>query len=408
MPVKSDRSEAQDETQSPADSPHSRESAGLHSHKQNRVGLVLSGGGARGAYQAGVMRGIAEIASQIGAQRPLPIITGVSAGAINAAYLASRIHKFSEAATQMAEMWCNITADQVFRTDALSAGRSGLKFFTDATIGAFYSKKLARSLLDTTPLTSFLDEKINFDGIEKNVQAGHLDALAVTAMDYSNATSITFVQGSEKMPMWQRSRRVSTRAQITRQHVMASAAIPMFFKPVAVGNTYYGDGCLRNTAPLSPAIHLGADRLLVISVRRPDSIAPVVPPTTDLEPSVARILGVILNALLLDAIEIDMERMSRVNTTVSLIPEKQRAQLQLRKVDYLWIRPSRDIGELAGEMFDKLPRVIRYLMGGLGSSKEAAELTSYLLFDPDFCGELVETGYSDALSQRDKIIEFIA
>jgi NTE family protein len=205
--------------------------------------------------------------------------------------------------------------------------------------------------------------------------------------------------------MWVRSRRLSVRAQIDASHIMASSAIPLFFPPIPVGDDAYGDGCLRNTAPLSPAIHLGADRLLVVSVRRPDGRA--APHAPDMEPSVARVLGVILNALLLDAIEVDMERMSRVNQTIGLVPQSHRESLQLRKVDYLWIRPSRDIGHLAGELFDKLPRVIKYLIGGLGSSSEAAELTSYLLFDPEFCGLLVELGYNDAIENRESIAGFL-
>jgi NTE family protein len=369
------------------------------------VGLVLSGGGARGAYQAGVLKGIAEICREGGLKQPFPIITGVSAGAINAAYLAARCDDFSDAADKMVNMWSTITADRVFRTDALTAGRSGLKFITDATLGAFYRKKFARSLLDTAPLKEFLDKTIPFDRIDRNLHEGHLQALAVTAMNYSSSNSINFVQSSHDIPMWERSRRKSEKAWIGTSHVMASAAIPLFFPPIAVGEDHYGDGCLRNTAPLSPAIHLGANRLMVISVRRPDGLTP--PPTTTLEPTIARVLGVILNALLLDAVDVDMERMARVNQTLSLVPEDARANMELKRVDYLWLRPSQDIGELAGDLFDHLPRVIKYLVGGLGSSKEASELTSYLLFDPEFCGRLIKTGYEDALAGHDAILSFL-
>jgi len=370
-----------------------------------RVGLVLSGGGARGAYQAGVLKGIAEICRDAGIKQPFPIITGVSAGAINASYLAARCDNFSEAAEDMVRMWCSITADRVFRTDALTAGRSGLKFLTDATLGALYRKKFARSLLDTSPLAEFIDANVPFDRIDRNLQEGHLSALAVTAMNYSNSNSINFVQTATDIPMWERSRRKSEKAWIATPHVMASAAIPLFFPPVAVGEDHYGDGCLRNTAPLSPAIHLGADRLLVVSVRRPDGLTP--PPTTIVDPTLARVLGVILNALLLDAVDVDMERMARVNQTISLVPEQTRSNLELRKVDYLWLRPSQDIGQLAGDLFDHLPKVIKYLVRGLGSSKEAAEMTSYLLFDPDFCGRLVNTGYEDVMNGREAILAFL-
>jgi NTE family protein len=351
------------------------------------------------------MKGIAEICREAGIAQPFPIITGVSAGAINAAYLAARCDDFTEAAENMVKMWSTITADRVFKTDALTAGRSGLKFLTDATLGAFYRKKFARSLLDTSPLKKFLDRNIPFERIDKNLQDGHLSALAVTAMNYSNSTSINFVQTAGDAPMWERSRRKSEKAWIGTSHVMASAALPLFFPPVAVGDDHFGDGCLRNTAPLSPAIHLGAERLLVVSVRRPDGLTP--PPTTSVEPTVARVLGVILNALLLDAIDVDMERMARVNQTLSLVPEETRSSLELKRVDYLWLRPSQDIGHLAGDLFERLPRVIKYLIGGLGSSREASEMTSYLLFDPDFCGLLVKTGYEDTLHGRESILKFL-
>lgn len=378
----------------------------IHLHgNRGKVGLVLSGGGARGAYQAGVIKGIAEIAQNAKIFRPLPIITGVSAGAVNAAYLAAGSHDFMKAAEELAGMWSLITADKVFHTDALSAGRSGFRLLSDATVGALYRKKLARSLLDTRPLKEFLDEKIPFQQIEKNLESGHIDALAITAADYTSANSITFVHANNEAPMWTRSRRMSRLEKISTEHVMASSAIPLFFPPVKVGEHHYGDGCLRNNAPLSPAIHLGADRLLVVSVRKQDGNGAA--STKSLEPSLARVLGVILNALLLDAIEVDMERMSRVNSTISYVPMKQRADLNLRELDYFWLRPSQDIGELAGELFHRLPRVIRYLVSGLGSSREASELTSYLLFDPDFCGQLVRMGYEDTLKAKDEVEAFL-
>lgn len=367
-------------------------------------GLVLSGGGARGAYQAGVLRGIAEITKRLGIAQPFPIITGVSAGAINASFLATGCDKLGSTTDAMAKMWSQITAEQIFRTDAVSAGRSGLKLLSDAALGALYHRKLARALLETTPLREFLSQTVEFARIREQIQSGNLQALAVTAMNYSTATSITFVQGKADAPMWQRSRRVSQRAEIDVDHVMASAAIPLFFPPVAVGDNEYGDGCLRNTAPLSPAIHLGANRLLVISVRRPDSKAE--PIDAKIEPSMARVLGVILNALLLDAVDVDMERMSRVNQTIDQIESHRRTDLNLRKIDFLWLRPSRDIGNMAAQLHSRLPRVIRYLMGGLGSTRESSELTSYLLFDSEYCGQLVELGFEDALAQHERIERF--
>ncbi len=254
-------------------------------------------------------------------------------------------------------------------------------------------------------LAQFLSQIISFEQIANNIRAKKLQALAVTATNYTNATSITFVQAAGEVGMWTRSRRRSERANIQCEHVMASSAIPLFFPPVEINKKHYGDGCVRNMAPLAPAIHLGADRLLVISVRRPDIRA--APTDESIEPSFARVLGVILNALLLDSIDIDMERMSRINSTLEYVPSRQRSDLRLRKVDYLWIRPSHDIADLAGQLFHHLPPVIRYLLSGLGSEKEAEELTSYLLFDSDYCSQLVQLGYVDTMASRDAISQFL-
>lgn len=371
-----------------------------------RLGLVLSGGGARGAYQAGVLLGIAEIAAEKGYSHPFKIVTGVSAGAVNAASLVSSQADFADVALKLTRDWSTITAQEVFKTDAVSAGRLGFKFAMDAAIGAFYHKKMARSLLDTSPLRKYLSRSIPFDEIPNTLKSGKIESLALTAMNYSNSNSMTFVQSHNPAVMWNRSRRRSVQSAIGVEHVMGSGAIPIFFPPVAIGDDHYGDGCLRNTAPLSPAIHLGADRLLVIGVRRPDHIA-AASAQGHIEPSLARVLGVILNALLMDAIEFDMERLARINSTVDLVPHATRDKFELRKVEYLWIRPSQDIGKIAGGLFNKLPNVIRYLVGGLGSQKEASELTSYLLFDPEFCGELSKLGREDAYENREAIERFL-
>lgn len=379
--------------------------AGSSSSTPPRLGLVLSGGGARGAYQAGVLLGVAEIAAARGVQRPFSVVTGVSAGAVNAAYLGADAYDFAEAALRLTQSWGEMTAERVFKTDAMTAGRLGIKFAIDAAVGALYHKKLARSLLDTSPLHKHLQKMIPFAEIERNLSSGHLDALALTAMNYTNSHSMTFVQSARPEKMWDRSRRRSIEAKIEVEHVMGSGAIPLFFSPIRIGEDHYGDGCLRNTAPLSPAIHLGADRILVIGVRRPDHLA--APAGGEIEPSLARVLGVILNALLMDAVEFDMERLGRINSTIDMIPAETRTNLQLRKIEYLWVRPSQDIGMIAAGLYDRLPGVIRYLVSGLGSAREASELTSYLLFDPEFCGELSRLGREDAYSNREAIEQFL-
>ncbi len=376
------------------------------SNEPPRLGVLLSGGGARGAYQSGVLLGVAEIAAEKGISHPFKIVTGVSAGAVNAASLVASQADFADVATKLTRDWSSITAEEVFKTDALSAGRLGLKFALDAAGGVFSQKKLARSLLDTSPLRRYIEKNIPFSEISNTLRSGKIESLALTAMNYTNSHSMTFVQSHEPSPMWDRSRRRSVQSTIGVEHVMGSGAIPLFFPPVPIGDDHFGDGCLRNTAPLSPAIHLGADRILVISVRRPDHLAP--PVQGHIEPSLARVTGVVLNALLMDAVEFDMERLMRINQTVDLIPQATRTKMHLRKLDYLWIRPSQDIGKIAADLFNKLPAVIRYLVGGLGSKKEASELTSYLLFEPEFCGELVRLGREDAYANRAAIEKFLS
>ncbi|MDX9730631.1 MAG: patatin-like phospholipase family protein [Bdellovibrionales bacterium] len=375
------------------------------SHPITRLGLVLSGGGARGAYQAGVLLGISEIAAAAGISHPFKIVTGVSAGAVNAAFLASRREAWVDVTRTLADVWGDLTVDRVFKTDAVTAGRLGMRFLFDTAIGSMSKKKRTRSILDTSPLSEYLADRIRFSDIPKALSPDGVESVAISAMNYTNAHSITFVQSCRKIEMWNRSRRRGIETPIGVEHVMGSSAIPLVFPPVRVGDDHFGDGSLRNTAPLSPAIHLGADRLLVISVRRPDHLRPKI--EGHIEPSLARVAGVVLNSLLMDAIEFDMERLGRINQTIDLMPQEARERLNLRKVEYLWIRPSEDIGAIARGLFHKLPNVIRYLVAGLGSPQEAAELTSYLLFDKEFCGALTTLGRQNAYENRAEIERFL-
>lgn len=375
-----------------------------HNHK---VGLVLSGGGARGAYQSGVMKAITEIAASGAPSLPISIITGISAGAINTAFMAATWNDPVKSCKDLADTWSRLTTDQIFRTDIVSLGHIGARWLADTALGGLRKRKKAHSLLDTQPLRELLQANVPTERIQEQINKGHLEATAITAMDYDTANSVTWVQGRDGIKLWDRNRRESRHEKISVEHVMASSAIPLFFPSVKVGDTFFGDGCLRNTAPLSPAIHLGADKLIVVSVRRPDHLAPPAPKQQG-EPSIARVLGVMMNAVLLDAIEVDMERMSRVNNTLKSVPPHLLKEMSLRPVEYLWIRPSEDIGQLAAGKYDKLPNIMRYLIGGLGGSGESSELTSYLLFDPEYCGKLIELGYQDAMNSKEEIKRFLA
>lgn len=370
--------------------------------------LVLSGGGARGAYQTGVLLAVADICAKTKQKTPFKIISGVSAGAINASYLAAEAQDFSLGAQKLAQMWSKIEAEQVFRTDAVSLGRIGLQWVGELSLGGLTGSTPGRALLDTAPLRDLISENLVLSKIAENLESGLLHSLAITALDYKSNSTITFVQGSPHFEMWERSRRKSERAVIRPEHIMASSAIPMLFPPIGVDDRYFGDGCLRNQAPLSPALHLGATNLFVIGVRRQTG---TLDEKRALEsqgpPSVSRVVNVLLNTVMLDSIELDIERLKRINEFMNRVPEELHPNLNFKKVKYTWIHPSADIGAIASGMSARLPRVVRYLLKGLGPLEDASEVISYLLFDPKFCQKLIDIGYEDGMRQSDEIQEFL-
>lgn len=394
--------------------------------------LVLSGGGARGAYQAGAINALTLIASELGIAKPFQIITGVSAGAINAAYLAAHAQDLGPAAERLTTFWSALRSEQVFRTDAWSLGRIGFHWAVDAVSGGPRVGQRSRALLDTSPLRNLLHRNIPFSAIRTNLATKHLDAFAVSATNYATSECISFFMHSATAASpspWRRSRRVGLPWEIGVPEVMASSAIPLLFPPVTVGARHFGDGCLRNSAPLSPAVHLGADRLIAIGVRRATPIDAFQPPAArdkishadlldadgdqphgakpSLAPSIARVLNVLINAVLLDGVDADIERLMRINKTVSLLPEEARKQSPLRVIDCLYLHPSTDIARIAIEESSNMPRLIRYLVSGLGSMSEAADVISYLLFEPSFCRRLIRLGYEDTMARKEEISKIL-
>ena len=369
--------------------------------KKNHSALVLSGGGARGAYQAGVVLGLSEI---FGKDFPFDILTGVSAGGINTAYLAAYRDDPVSAARQLVEIWKNLHTTQVFRSDLYSLARIAIRWIIDLGFGGLLHrrKNLAQCLLDTSPLHELISKSLPFDRIEKNIADNYLHSVAVTATEYRESNAITFVESNSKTSGWVRKKRMSVETKLAVEHIMASSAIPILFPPISIQSTYYGDGSLRNMAPLSPAIHLGANKLLIVSVKKPAKVA-----SSHLDgknqPSTARVLSVVLNAILLDQLDFDMERLERINQAVHMISSEYQNQTDLRPIDYVWIQPSEDIGEKAKEYAHLLPATIRYLIRGLGSIEQASEIISYLLFAPPFCSWLVDLGYRDAQNRSDEI-----
>lgn len=364
------------------------------------ISLVLSAGGARGAYQVGVLKAIQEISSE--KKIPFPILCGVSAGSINSAILAAYADDFENAVNILEKTWSKIKPEDVFKTDIKTISSVGVKWLKDLSLGGLTGGSTPKSLLRTEPLEKLLKTHIPLEKIKQNIEKGYLKALTVTATNYYTSATVTFVQTKNDVSMWKRTRRSSELANIGIKHLMASSSIPIFFPSVEIDGRHFGDGCIRNQTPLSPAIYLGSEKIIAIGVRKKTSISEGLDPKPI--PSVAHIAGVILDAVLLDAIEVDIVRMDKINQIIKKLGQQTK---KYRKVETLWIGPSEDIGELALSHYKKLPRVVRYLLKGLGPDKQVSTIVSFLLFDPTFCKKLIELGYKDGKSQSDQILKFI-
>ncbi len=384
------------------------------------TGLILTGGGARAAYQVGVLKALAEIRRDVGAQHspnPFPVITGTSAGAINAAALASHCDDFDAAVAQLVQVWENFRAEQVYRSDSLGVIRSGARWLTMMSVGwviARWRKARPRSLLDNSPLEALLKQMVKVDRLRDLMQAGHLQALAVTASSYSSGTHVTFYDAMQEFVPWTRMQRVAVRDTITVPHLLASAAIPFVFPAVPLDfegrAEYFGDGSMRQSAPISPAVHLGARRILVVGAGRMHE-----PPgrreVNSEYPSLAQIAGHALSNIFLDALAVDVERLQRINNTLALLPPEALANTTLRPIDVLVIAPTQRLDDLAAKHLDSLPTPVRALLRGVGVSghgqdARGAALASYLLFEAPYTRELVALGVSDTLARREEVLRF--
>lgn len=369
-----------------------------------QMGLVLSGGGARGAYQAGVLAAIGLIAEKMKIPDPFQIYTGVSAGSINVCMLAGMPGSFVESAKSLVELWSNITSDQVFYADLITLSRGGLNWMTELSIGSSKKETALRSLLSTHPLNSFLTEKCHFDEIGKKIRKGQLRAVSVSALDYSTISTLTFFQGASDLNTWERGMHRSERVTLGVDHVLASSAIPLLFPPVKIGERYFGDGCIRNQSPCGPAIYLGAEKLIAIGVRRRQDTTFSYHHAGKTEiPTVSRIANVLMNAMMMDGLESDIQRIEQVNQSYSLLTPQERQRVAIKQVDCLWISPSIDFSEVAAKSGGDLPRIIRYLLRGPGSLEESSEVLSYLLFTPTYCRQLIDIGFSDGMKEKDRI-----
>jgi NTE family protein len=367
--------------------------------------VVLSGGGARAAYQIGALRGVVRI---LGRRTPSPfrVISGTSAGAINAAAMAANAHDLRRGLAQLLRLWRAIAIGKVYEGNFPAVASHGVRWLFAVAVGA-RGPRQAASMLDNAPLRRLLARSIDLAAIGQRIDAGQLRALAINATSYTTGHAVTFYQGIDAIAPWRRTRRRGEPAAIGIDHLMASTAIPFIFPAGRIGNEYYADGSVRQIAPLSAALHLGARRILVLAVGQfAGSRGTATAPTY---PSFAQVAGHALSSIFLDNLGADLERMQRLNYARHLIPYRQQQRHpEIAHVDALVLGPSRDLGELAVPYADRLPRGVRYLLRGLGGTEgTGGNLLSYLLFDRAYCRALLALGYADAMARREEIAAFL-
>ncbi len=370
-----------------------------------KAALVLTGGGARAAYQVGVLLAIREIRGRRPGN-PFPILCGTSAGGINAAALAVFASDFNAGVRKLAWIWRNFHVHQVYRADARALLATGARWGAALTFG-WLVRQTPRSLLDNSPLRSLLTRVLDFSAIDRAIAAGHLHALSLSASGYSSGESLAFFQGASELRPWRRAQRVGMRTRIGVPHLLATSAIPFVFPAVRIHREYFGDGSMRQLAPISPAIHLGADRILVIGSGR---LAEEGRQRSDSYPSPAQIAGHAMSSIFLDGLAVDLERMERINQTLNAFSPEARAAagLCLRPLETLVISPSQRLDAIAGRQRGELPRALRTVLRGVGAMRrEGSTLLSYLLFEPGYTRALIDLGHRDTMARRDEVAYFL-
>ncbi len=373
---------------------------------QGTLGLVMGGGGARAAYQVGFLSCLSKHWPKL----EIPIVTGVSAGAINSAFLACHPGGFEAAVNELVGLWSELTVEHVLKSDTTSFVRSVLRWGMRLVSGGSRLAPPVRGMVDNSPLRVFLERALRardgvLAGVEENLRSGRLRAAAITTTDYATGQSITWVQGKDA-PMWQRPSRRSVPATLTVNHVLASSALPLFFPAVQLAGSWHGDGGVRLTAPLSPALHLGAERILAISTRYQRTQAEADRPATIGYPPPAQVIGVLMNAIFLDMLDFDAMNLDRLNRLIELVPEEQR--MGLRPAKLLLLRPSRDLAQLATEYEPRLPQPFKFLTRSLGTREtKSPDSLSMIMFQPEYLKHMIRMGIQDAEQRLGEIEAFL-
>jgi NTE family protein len=372
-----------------------------------RIALILTGGGARAAYQVGVLKAIAEFVPRR-ARSPFQVICGTSAGALNAVTLAVNARQFRKGVKYLVGIWMHSQVSDIYRSDVLGVLKNSGRWLAGLLLSVLGINRMNRiSLLDNTPLATFLEETLPCEKIQDSIDAGALHALSITASGYGSGHSVTFYQGVPELQPWKRTRRLGMEAKISIQHLLASSAIPFIFPAVHINREYFGDGSVRQIAPISSALHLGAEKVMLMGAWHDDD-EDGRRHRMESYPTLAQIAGHALDSIFLDSLEVDLEQLRRMNEIVTLIPEALRSGTDIRHIEVLVISPSQPLENIAERYIYRLPWTIRLLLRSAGVMRRSgANLVSYLLFDKYYCQALIDLGYQDALKRRDEIIRFL-
>ncbi len=369
-----------------------------------KTALILSGGGARAAYQAGVLQAISELVPNP-THNPFPIICGTSAGAINAATLACRADNFRAAVADLVDVWRQMHVGHVYRADPLGIAATGARWLSALALG-WLTRRSPHSLLDNDPLRHLLSNSLDFSGIDRAIASGSLHAISISASGYSSGHSVSFFQAQAGVEPWNRTQRFGSRTRLTVEHLMASSAIPFIFPAIKLHREWFGDGSMRQLAPISPAIHLGAEKILVVGAGRMQENQERT--KGDNYPSLAQIAGHALSSIFLDGLAMDIERLQRINHTLATLAGQTSSGLALRPIETLVISPSERLDHLAARYAKRLPRSLKLLLSGIGAmNRSGGALTSYLLFEQPYTRALVDLGYADTMARKSEVVTFL-